>query len=651
MALLGQSINPALFLQDYSGFAKAGAIQAQGMQNLGQQIQQAAGDYAANKKEAGKLSGIKKAGIADIEAAIKLSESSGLGLESSLQPLLAAANDPNSSLMEQAAVAQQGSSSIANLLNTRFKVEEMNMQRQAAAQSGAMNAAKMQEMERHNIAMESKGTSESYQIKPTRVDVGGNTYELDVLFDPKTGNRYDPDTKTQIGDITKYASGEPGWEAPVEQPKDTSTSFNASRLSENLKPLASTFEEKGRKYNVSPTFLAAIAELETGGGTSNAFLNKNNVMGVSDEKGPISFGQRAESIERMAKLLGEGINENKGPYAGVQTIQDIGRIYAPVGAENDPRGTNAGWSSGVSSKITELSQPNQPVISQAGTSAEGVPQAEQKTNVRPGAVRIQSAEGFREATPEEILNKYGRPGQIDTKSNRFYPYEMEKGTQVVVSPEGGVTFTQGAGVGQTKAEAAKEVQKQQKEDRTKAFIDTTSGIIGKVEKLKPGVLASAYRKGSAFVAEAGEAGKLESDLSRLRTSISLQTMNEMRSASPTGGAAGNMTVAEWPRFEETYGSLSVGGDPKQLANRLKEASLTLFNGVHGSPEQRSQWLAAGKITPEQNKQVDDMYMEMRNRVKIPKSGIENVSGSALPSDAIDTKLSPRAQENKRKLGL
>jgi len=39
MALLGQSINPALFVQDYSGFTKAAGIQAQGMQNLGQQNQ------------------------------------------------------------------------------------------------------------------------------------------------------------------------------------------------------------------------------------------------------------------------------------------------------------------------------------------------------------------------------------------------------------------------------------------------------------------------------------------------------------------------------------------------------------------------------------------------------------------------------------
>jgi len=144
MALLGQSINPALFLQDYSGFTKAAAIQAQGMQNLGQQIQSVAQDYVTNKKEESKLSAVKKAGIADIQAAIQLSKSSGLGLESTLEPLLAAATDPNSSLIEQAAAAQQASQSIGTTMNTKFKIEELNMQRQAASRAGAMDAAKLQ---------------------------------------------------------------------------------------------------------------------------------------------------------------------------------------------------------------------------------------------------------------------------------------------------------------------------------------------------------------------------------------------------------------------------------------------------------------------------------------------------------------------------
>lgn len=144
MALLGQSINPALFVQDYSGFTKAAAIQAQGMQNLGQQIQDVAKDYATNKKEESKLSAVKKAGIADIQAAIQLSKSSGLGLESTLEPLLAAATDPNSSLIEQATAAQQASQSIGTTMNTKFKIEELNMQRQAASRAGAMDAAKLQ---------------------------------------------------------------------------------------------------------------------------------------------------------------------------------------------------------------------------------------------------------------------------------------------------------------------------------------------------------------------------------------------------------------------------------------------------------------------------------------------------------------------------
>ena len=144
MALLGQSINPALFVQDYSGFAKAGAIQAQGMQNLGQQIQDVAKDYAANKKEESKLSAVKKAGIADIQAAIQLSKSSGLGLESTLEPLLAAATDPNSSLIEQATAAQQASQSIASNMNAKFKIEELNMQRQAASRAAGVDAARLQ---------------------------------------------------------------------------------------------------------------------------------------------------------------------------------------------------------------------------------------------------------------------------------------------------------------------------------------------------------------------------------------------------------------------------------------------------------------------------------------------------------------------------
>lgn len=124
----------------------------------------------------------------------------------------------------------------------------------------------------------------------------------------------------------------------------------ASRLPSNLQPLAPYFQSAGQKYNVDPKFLAAISMLETANGTSSAFRNKRNAMGVSNSSGPISFSHPAESIERMARVLAS----NSGPYQGATTIGQIGRIYAPPGAGNDVNGTNGYWATGVSKFYTQL---------------------------------------------------------------------------------------------------------------------------------------------------------------------------------------------------------------------------------------------------------------------------------------------------------
>ena len=56
MALLGSSIDPSLFVNDYSGFARAGAIQGESIANIGKQIgstvQEIGKDYATEQKKA-----------------------------------------------------------------------------------------------------------------------------------------------------------------------------------------------------------------------------------------------------------------------------------------------------------------------------------------------------------------------------------------------------------------------------------------------------------------------------------------------------------------------------------------------------------------------------------------------------------------------
>lgn len=148
--------------------------------------------------------------------------------------------------------------------------------------------------------------------------------------------------------------------APASPPGSGQLPANFSeKLPKPLRHLADKFQQAGKKYKIDPRFLAAISMLETGKGTSNAFRNKNNAMGVSNSRGPIRFKDPAESIERMARSL----SNPKGYYRNARSISQIGRIYAPPGARNDPHGTNGYWPSGVSKYFRALGgDPSKPVI-------------------------------------------------------------------------------------------------------------------------------------------------------------------------------------------------------------------------------------------------------------------------------------------------
>lgn len=120
-------------------------------------------------------------------------------------------------------------------------------------------------------------------------------------------------------------------------------------LPPTLKKHAESFEYYGEKYGVDPRFLAAISQLETNNGKSSAYRNKRNAMGVSNNKGPISFKNAEDSIERMARVLAS----KNGPYRKVRTLKGIAAIYAPPGAGNDPKKTNSYWPEGVAKYLRE----------------------------------------------------------------------------------------------------------------------------------------------------------------------------------------------------------------------------------------------------------------------------------------------------------
>lgn len=122
------------------------------------------------------------------------------------------------------------------------------------------------------------------------------------------------------------------------------------RLPPGLQPYAADFIEAAAETGMNPWFLAAVSMFETGDGTSNVFRTKNNAMGISDANGATEQASVRDSIFRQARTLAR----RNGPYAKAGTIDAIGAIYAPPGAGNDPKGTNAEWPAGVKLKLRQL---------------------------------------------------------------------------------------------------------------------------------------------------------------------------------------------------------------------------------------------------------------------------------------------------------
>jgi hypothetical protein len=352
-----------MFVQDYSGFTRAAEIQAQGMQNLGATIGNVAGQVGDYFKQQGEKKKLVKQSSLQIDAALQLFPD----LAPSLQSVKERMRDENIPLSDRAAEAEV----VANLINTgigemrdrsnRSFEQEKFAADQAYRQAGlGMQAAELGiRQQASQQAAESEAAKRS--LKKIVVSTPLGEAELDVSVDSQ-GNPYDIQSGKRIGDLKNYATGEGTWETPEQNMPPTSQvggSINESALPAPLRKYASSFVEQGAKYGVDPALLAAISMHETANGKSSAFRNKNNAMGVSNASGPIQMGSVEASIEKMANLLGKGINQGKGPYANAKSIEDIAKRYAPIGAGNDPRGLNKYWTNGVSSNYEKLSSAGQ----------------------------------------------------------------------------------------------------------------------------------------------------------------------------------------------------------------------------------------------------------------------------------------------------
>ena len=98
------------------------------------------------------------------------------------------------------------------------------------------------------------------------------------------------------------------------------------------------FVEVAEKNGIDPVLFAAIAFHETAYGKSDPVKEKNNPGGLMGSNGLMSFPTLDDGINSMGVTL-----HNRIIVDGLTTIEDLGGVYAPVGAANDPTNLNINW--------------------------------------------------------------------------------------------------------------------------------------------------------------------------------------------------------------------------------------------------------------------------------------------------------------------
>ena len=560
MALLGSSVDPRLFVQDYSGFTRAADIQGQSMANLGRQIAGGIERYGEMKQERKKLEAGTKAAVTGIESAIKMGESLGIDVESSLTPYLDKINDPNVSPIEAAAYAQQASNSIANVLNLGMKANEMGVEKARYAQTEAARIAELQ-------AEANKPT----KLKSEKAIVGG--LEVPTLMDD-FGNYYDPPTKLKIIDLPGYAKG-----LPAERVLEQGGAFVAPAM-----PMGST--------QAVDTGMV-LPELQ------------RNVPTLSKEAQATIDAATAGYIDGMPTV---GLPIAQDQSQSVQAGLDVTPPAAPDDSKLTPRGTSIEKEKKAETQMTAAQVQG---LAAQGFRVNARPLADGSFMVSGTDIGGQAGETI-ETTPEggfRIVRGSGGGGKTANEP----AIKLGEGQQLVPDPTS-PTGTRVANIPGGKAEqqaqqeeAAKELTKARGLEQASVALDEIDRFIEYTGKMSKLPFASPARR---LMATAGmeQQSEAESSLDTVKANLKFEALDALRKASPSGASGlGQVTQNEFSALADQWGTLRLVGDPEKIQERALSIKRKLLDTVHGNQAHRDAMLKKGVITPQQYNDIQSQY--------------------------------------------
>jgi hypothetical protein len=211
---------------------------------------------------------------------------------------------------------------------------------------------------------------------------------------------------------------------------------------------------------------------------------------------------------------------------------------------------------------------------------------------------------------EDIVRKYGKPDDIfktlerksTAEANRIAKadLEREKAEQRAIEKQRDQEFKQQlAAIFASSKSALTGVQKElaeqrladlkskqsdkedKKEEAKKAAVNHATKVINDVQSaqgLVTGVTTGVVGKGSSFV-PGTTAYDLQQRLVTLKANLGFDRLQQMRDASPTGGALGQVAVQELQALQATVGSLELGQSKAELQKNLNKIENHYSNWV------------------------------------------------------------------------
>ena len=196
---------------------------------------------------------------------------------------------------------------------------------------------------------------------------------------------------------------------------------------------------------------------------------------------------------------------------------------------------------------------------------------------------------------------------------------------------GKVTVGGGTGRGQQVAENADALKKQTAE----LGIIKISNVVNELDKMLQGgdAVSTLARVVGSKIPSGSPSRNFTNLVQSLKDAIALGSLTELRSASPTGGALGQVSNAEGQRLENKFGFLSAEQTPEANRRTLRDIAITYAETIHGTDAQLDKALKEGKLTPEQVAQGKVMRASMIERAMSGKAkGLEDARAAGAPQE-------------------